>query len=75
MGLSPRKQAIEMERIATKLATSPDEPISKAPPPIKPVGGNSGKAEVDPSKMDTKAWMEWRDKDIEAKRAKGIRIH
>ena len=75
MKLSPRRQVIEMDRLAQKLLTpTEDPPVSKAPPPIKPVGG-SAKPEVNPDKMSTAEWIKWREKDIAEKRKQGIRIH
>lgn len=67
MELPPLKKAVAMERLAAKLKKP--APVSKAPAPIKPVGGNKGGSTPDPEKMSTKEWMAWREKELKAKRA------
>lgn len=65
--LPPSRLGVELAKIATKLS-APKPSVSKAPAPIKPVDG-PGKGEVDPDKMSDREWMEWRNKQVAAKRA------
>lgn len=70
--LLPGKQAREILRLEEKLAKPPVKP-SKAPDPITPVGGKAavGDEMPDPNK-DPAKWLEWRQRDLAAKR-KGVR--
>ena len=61
LSLSPVKMALELTKISEKL--SKPAPVSKAPAPIKPIGGG-GSHESDPSKMSTAEWIKWRDKQV-----------
>jgi hypothetical protein len=58
--LPPPRQAIEMGRISIKLETPP--PVSKAPPPIKPVGQRNAATEKSPSEMTMEEYSAWRTK-------------
>lgn len=61
--LSPIAQATAMARIADKISQK-SVSVTGAPPPTKPVRTSKGSASVDPSKMSTDEWMEWRRKQI-----------
>jgi hypothetical protein len=63
-GLSPRQVDREIGRLEERLSRPATPPVSKAPPPLKPLGGGgSGVANAtpDPSK-DPQAWIAWRNK-------------
>ncbi|WP_315809449.1 hypothetical protein [Pseudomonas sp. C9-3] len=66
LSLSPVAQGRELERLAQKAAAPKTTPVSSAPAPITPVGG-SAKVETDPSKMSTKDWMAWREKNAKTR--------
>lgn len=65
--MTPTRMGVELAKLAQKLS-APKPAVSKAPPPIKPVDG-AGKGEKDPDKMSDAEWMEWRNKQIAARRA------
>lgn len=48
-GLSPARQAAEIGKLETKLASAPK--VSNAPPPIKPIGTKGSATNSDPSRM------------------------
>jgi hypothetical protein len=48
-GLSPARQAAEIGKLETKLASAPK--ASNAPPPIKPIGAKGSAGNSDPSRM------------------------
>lgn len=61
--LAPMKQVEAIVRLEIKLATQPKKKVSKAPEPIKPVGGKGATStELDPSK-DYKKWAEARNRE------------
>lgn len=65
------KQAREIVELEKKLAAPPVKP-SKAPEPIKPVGGSKsavGDEEPDPNKNGGKDWLAWRNRTMQAKRS------
>lgn len=68
MKLPPTKMAVEMTRLAEKLAKPKADPVSKAPEPIKPTRGQHKLPETDPDKMTPEEWMKWREKDLEDKK-------
>ncbi len=71
--LSPGKQAREVVKLEEKLSKPTVKP-SKAPEPIKPVGGKSvvGDEMPDAAKNPEK-WMEWRKRSLAAKKQGGTR--
>ena len=70
--LSPGKQAREIVRLDEKLAKPPVKP-SKAPEPIKPVGGKTavGDEMPDPAK-NPEGWTKWRNAQIAERKRKGV---
>jgi len=72
-GLSPGKQAREIVRLEEKLAKPPVKP-SKAPDPIKPVGGKSALGDEMPdASKNPEAWTKWRERQIAERKSKGLR--
>lgn len=59
--LGPVAQAVEIGRLSAKLS-SPTKRQTSAPPPIKPVRGNSGKFEKTPGDMTYAEYSAWRAK-------------
>jgi hypothetical protein len=61
MRLPARARAVALTRLSDKLgAPKPPPALSKAPPPIDPVGGR-GRVDSDPDKMSTDEWMRRRN--------------
>jgi hypothetical protein len=64
--LSPTKQAIELAKLEVKISKQKEQkdlrPVSKAPPPIKPISGTSSTSSLpdDPMKMDKDQYKQWR---------------
>jgi hypothetical protein len=52
---------------AAPAAPAPNKPITKAPPPAPTVGGRAP-ASVDPDRMTTEQWREWREAQLKAKK-------
>jgi hypothetical protein len=65
LSLPPVKMALELSKLGDKL--SKPAPVSKAPAPIKPLGGG-GSHETDPSKMSMDEWIRYRDKQVDEAR-------
>lgn len=61
LALSPTRMAVAVAKIAARPPTNP--PVSKAPPPIQPIG-TASKVETDPDKMSAADWMAWRNKQV-----------
>jgi hypothetical protein len=59
LSLPPVKMALELTKLSQKLSKAPA--ISKAPSPIKPLGGLANH-DGDPMNLSTKDWIKWRDK-------------
>lgn len=59
-GLSPARQAAEIGKLETKLASAPK--VSNAPAPIKPIGTRGSATNSDPSKMSMEEYAEYRKK-------------
>jgi hypothetical protein len=58
-GLSPARQAAEIGKLEVKIASAPK--VSKAPPPIDPIGGSKGNLSIKPSdEMSDAAYAKWR---------------
>lgn len=58
-GLSPARQAAEIGKLETRIASAPK--VSKAPPPITPIGGSKGDVSGAPSDaMSDAAYAKWR---------------
>lgn len=71
--MNPIRQAIELDRLAQKLAKPTPKPISKAPEPITPISGNGGD-DSGPSENDSMdSFVAKRNKQREARRAAGRR--
>ena len=61
LSLSPVKMALELTKLSQKLSKAP--PVSKAPAPIRPLGG-SASHDGDPEKMPMSEWVKWREKQL-----------
>lgn len=59
--LSPARQAAEIGKLETKLASAPK--VSNAPAPIKPIGTRGSATNSDPSKMSMEEYAEYRKKN------------
>lgn len=71
--MNPIKQAIELDRLAQKLAKPAPKPVSRAPEPISPVSGNGGD-DSGPSENDSMDdFVAKRNAQREARRAAGRR--
>jgi hypothetical protein len=67
--LDPIAMGIELTKMSTKAAKELGKQISKAPPPIDPITGNSAAADdAEPDPKDMKAWMAWRQKHRKSRR-------
>lgn len=64
--LPPIAAVRELGKLEAKLSEPPTKRASKAPEPIKPVGGRA-EVEKDPSDMTDKEFAEWRRKQIAAR--------
>lgn len=79
LALSPVKQAMELTKLAGKIAAPPEvDPITKAPKPITPVGNRGGShTQIDPSDperadtLDTKTWMQRREAQLAPAQGRG----
>lgn len=60
MALTPLRQAAELTRLAERLKMA--KPISKAPEPIKPLGGGKTVGQKSPDDMTMEEFVAWRDK-------------
>lgn len=68
-GKSVPQRLAELGRIEAELSRpAPPPKVTTAPAPPTPIGGSSAGGEPDPSKMPVKDWMEWRSKQLLAKR-------
>jgi hypothetical protein len=59
--LSPARQAAEIGKLEAKIASAPK--VSKAPPPITPIGGTRG-GDKDPAQMTDAEFAKWRKAQI-----------
>ena len=68
---NPLLAAREIGRIEAKLSIAPKPEVrpSNAPPPIAPLGGKTGEATVDTSKMTDDEWHRYRQAEITAQYA------
>lgn len=67
--MSPYAAAAAIGRLSDKLAQPKQKQASKAPEPVKPVRGGSGSGgTTDPEKMTPDQFVEWRQKQLAAKR-------
>lgn len=64
--LSPARQAAEIGKLEIAIASAPK--VSKAPPPITPIGGAKGSVSKDPSEMTDKEFATWRRAQIAQRR-------
>lgn len=64
---SPTKIAIELAKIAQKLSKPVVKAVSKAPPPISPVGGNRTGTVVYSDADSDSDWMAKRNKEVEGR--------
>ena len=64
--LSPARQAAEIGKLEMTIASAPK--VSKAPPPINPVGGAKGSVSKDPAEMTDKEFAAWRRSQIAQRR-------
>lgn len=63
LSLPPLRMALELARLETKVAQSKTPSVSKAPPPINPIGGKSAPAEPEEF-SSTAEYIAWRKKQI-----------
>lgn len=68
--LPAARQAAEIGRLEAKLSAPavPTPKPSKAPAPIKPVGGKEVAGDDMPDPANTKAWIDWRNRQLMARR-------
>jgi hypothetical protein len=68
--LPASRQAVEIGKLEMKLSSPEAQPKkpSKAPEPITPLGGKTVKGDDEPDSKDTKAWIAWRNRQIQKKR-------
>jgi hypothetical protein len=68
--LSPARQAAEIGKLAVKLSAAPvvePKKPSKAPEPIKPVGGKESAGDKEPdAKTNPEGWIKWRERQLRA---------
>lgn len=64
LNLAPVPMAVAL----AKLSMSPvkAKPVSNAPPPIRPIDGNTRGGESDPEKMSMNDWMKWREDQLKS---------
>jgi hypothetical protein len=61
---SPVAAAIELGKLEERLSLPQPRTTTQAPPPIRPLSGGSGSAIVDPDKMTTNEWRQWREEQL-----------
>jgi hypothetical protein len=61
LSLPPLRMAAALAKLSGQAPKPP--PVSKAPPPVKPVAGST-RVEGDPDKMSTQDWMKWAEKHL-----------
>jgi hypothetical protein len=61
--LSPYAQAMEMGKLEVAIS-QPSRTQTSAPDPIEPVSGVGGPQSVDPDKMTTAEWVQWRNNQL-----------
>lgn len=64
--LSPARQAAEIGKLEVAITSAPK--VSKAPPPITPIGGAKGSVSKEPSEMTDKEFAAWRRAQIAQRR-------
>lgn len=79
--LSPKKMAMELVRIETALNApapiAPPAPLSNAPAPLIPVGGNGvkpGAPTLDDPNVSSADWFKMRDQQVMEKRNRYVRV-
>lgn len=65
--MSPARMASELTKLTQTASKALQKPVSKAPEPVEPIGGK-GSAEGIPDPSDTKAWIEYRNKNAKRRR-------
>ena len=60
--LSPARLGAAVAKLAGKLAAPTPAPVSKAPPPIKPIVASGTVSDVEPK--DVNEWMRWRQRQL-----------
>ena len=67
--MDPIQMGIELTKMSSKASKDLGKQVSKAPPPIEPLGGGgTSGGDVEPDPKDTKAWMAWRAKNKKSRR-------
>jgi len=66
--MDPVQMGIELTKMSSKAAKELGKQISKAPPPIEPVGGGGGGDTAEPDPKNVKEWMAWRAKNKKTRR-------
>ena len=66
--MDPVQMGIELTKMSSKAAKELGKQISKAPPPIEPVGGGGGGDTAEPDPKNVKEWMAWRAKNKKSRR-------
>lgn len=56
--LPPARQAAEIGKLEVRISTAPK--VSKAPPPIEPIGGSKGSLSKNPAEMTDAEYSRWR---------------
>lgn len=69
ISMSPAKMAIELSRVEAGLSKPKEKAVSKAPEPIKPLGGTAkNTVSLSDDKVDMDRWLEERNKQLEARK-------
>jgi hypothetical protein len=67
--MDPIQMGIEMTKLSSKAAKELGKQISKAPPPVQGIDGGSSQSDGgEPDPSNTRAWMDWRNKNARKKR-------
>jgi len=67
--MDPIQMGIEMTKLSGKAAKELGKQISKAPPPVQGIDGGSSQSDGgEPDPSNTRAWMDWRNKNARKKR-------
>lgn len=66
--MDPVQMGIELTKMSSKAAKELGKQISKAPPPIEPVGGGASGDTAEPDPKNVKEWMAWRAKTKKSRR-------
>lgn len=62
LNMAPVPMAVALAKLSMSPAKA--KPVSNAPPPINPIGGQARGGETDPEKMSIDEWMKWRETSL-----------